>query len=104
LLRSTQGDLNIYKENLRYMIERNDFIKDSLFCEFGYIINLETNELEIYKGGQKAPQENRYQINTSETGYYNCALVKIFSLNDIPEDWLSQLPDDEEEYDDEDEE
>ena len=55
LLRHAQGDLNVYKNGLRYMIDNHDFIKDSLFCEYAYIINLDTKRLEFYVGFQKTP-------------------------------------------------
>jgi len=32
-----------------------DFAGDSLFCEWAYVINLDTNELEIYKGFNDCP-------------------------------------------------
>lgn len=44
-----------------YMPDAADFIKDSLFCEYGYIINLDTGKLEMWVGFQNEPQEgNRY--------------------------------------------
>lgn len=91
LLRGTQGDLFAYKNGLRYMIDSQEFIKYSLFCEWGYIINLDTNMLEIYKGGQKTPQNNRYIIDTPFEGYYNCKLLKEMPLNAIPYDWLDVI-------------
>ena len=70
LLRNAQGDLNAFKEGLRYMIDSSSFMKDSLLCEWAYVINLTTNRLEIYKG------------------YCNVKLVIEFPLDDIPENWL----------------
>ena len=70
LLRNAQGDLNAFKEGLRYMIDSSSFMKDSLFCEWAYVINLTTNRLEICKR------------------YYNVKLVTKFPLDDIPENWL----------------
>ena len=59
----------------------DDFLKDSLFCEWGYVINLTTNRLEIYRGFQKQPQENRYKLEKSHGGYYNCALIREIPLS-----------------------
>lgn len=51
LLRKTQGDLSIYiNKVIPYMENRNDFINDTLFCEWAYIINLDTNKFEIIYG------------------------------------------------------
>ena len=35
------------------MINSNDFIKNSLFCEYGYIINLDNKSLEFWIGISK---------------------------------------------------
>jgi hypothetical protein len=83
LLRDAQGELSAFKEGLRYMLEANDFIKDSLFCEYGYIINLDDNVLEFWYGWQEKPQEgNRYGTEVSK-GYYPCRLVKTYPLSDF---------------------
>jgi hypothetical protein len=82
LLRQSQGDLNFYKHGLKYMIDSANFIEDSLFCEWAYIINLDTNVLEVYEGFQKEPQHNRYYISEPDnSGYYNCKLVAEIPLN-----------------------
>lgn len=53
LLREAQGDLNAYKNDLRYMIDAHDFLDDDLFCEWGYVIDLDKAIVEIYKNGRK---------------------------------------------------
>ncbi len=56
LLRGSQGDPKAYLEDgLRYMIDSESFLQDSLFCEWAYIINLDTKMLEVYKGYNKNP-------------------------------------------------
>ena len=81
LLRHAQGDLNAYKNGLKYMIDNHDFIKDSLFCEYAYIINLDTKRLEFYVGFQKAPDvTNRYGVE-DDRGYYPCKMVASYPLN-----------------------
>jgi hypothetical protein len=65
------------------MIEGADFLKDSLFCEWGYVINLTTNRLEIYRGFQKKPQENRYKITEPDGKYFNCALIREIPLTQV---------------------
>ena len=85
LLREAQGNLNAYKGGLRYMIDNVSFLQDSLFCEWGYVINLDTNVLEIYRGFQKTPQWNRYYtaVATGDSGYFNCQLIKTVPLAEI---------------------
>jgi len=92
LLRNSQGDLNIYKGNLKYMIDNKGFIKDSLFCEWGYIINLDDNILEIYRGliTSRNSRNNRYWT-LKHNGYCACEIIKTFPLNNIPDNWLEIL-------------
>lgn len=84
LLREAQGNPNVYKRGLRYMNDNGNFIKDSLFCEFAYIINLDTNCLEFWVGFQKEPCENnRYGTETHDDmgGYYPCKMVSYYPLD-----------------------
>lgn len=85
LLRNFQGDLEKYDRNstVNIMCDSKNFIKDSLFCEYGYIINLDTNTLEVFKGFQKKPQNtNRYGCENYR-GYYPCKIIKKIKIDDI---------------------
>lgn len=53
LARKTQGDLNFYINGGVYMVNGNDFLDDDLFCEYGYVINLDDNTLDFYQNGRK---------------------------------------------------
>lgn len=58
LLRNLQGNIEglqkaIDNNQYIFMNDDSDFIKDSLFCEYAYIINLDDNVIEIYVGFQK---------------------------------------------------
>lgn len=89
LLRKMQGGFDELKMLIdeygkAYMIDDAAFIQDSLFCEYGYIINLDDKALEIYRGFQKTPDEfNRYGAEKNEGGYYPCKCVDEISLADI---------------------
>lgn len=51
LLNNIQGNLLIYKQGLTYMIDNKDFLKDTTFCEWGYILELDKRQLEVmYQG------------------------------------------------------
>ena len=107
ILRDSQGEPESYvKGKLRYMIDSKAFIKDSLFCEYAYIINLDTKKLEIYLGFQKEPQDNRYKMNEKElkectengekrcgTGYYNCKLWIEVPLSKVKNFDMKKLED-----------
>lgn len=86
LLRQTQGTLKPYLQNeLKYMIDSHNFILDSLFCEWGYIVNLDTLKFEIWKGFQEKKQkDNRYGTEKNKEGYYPCKLLKEYDLNNLP--------------------
>ncbi len=50
LLRNTQGKLNCYIDRVvPYMSNGNSFLENTLFCEWSYIINLDTKKLEVNK-------------------------------------------------------
>lgn len=90
LLRGAQGDLEAYAGGLKYMIEGANFLEDSLFCEWGYVINLTTKRLEIYRGFQNKPQDNRYKVDERQDnlgdespGYFNCALIREIPLAQV---------------------
>lgn len=80
LLREAQGNLNAYKNGLKYMIDNHDFIKNSLFCEYAYIINLDTNCLEFWVGFQKNPDVNNRYGTEEENGYYPCKMVTFYPI------------------------
>jgi len=93
LLRSSQGDLKVYKESLKYMIDDKKFMGDSLFCEWAYVINLDDKLFEIYRGFQKSLVENRYKkyVLLPVDNYYNVKLLKTYPLDDISEDWINEV-------------
>lgn len=91
LLRNAQGNLMAFKDGLRYMLNYDGFIKDSLFCEHGYIINLDTGMFEYWVGFQHKPQEgNRYgeePVRVYEEDdrdrYYPCKLLLEIPIADL---------------------
>jgi len=87
LLRNLQGTLKPYIDGeVIHIIDYSDFIKDSLFCEWAYIINLDKETLEVWEGFQEEPSNpNRYGIEKNESGYYPCKMVKEYPLNNLPD-------------------
>lgn len=95
LLREAQGNLLAYLE-LGLMLDSNSFIKDSLFCEWGYIVNLDTAKLEVWRGFQKAPDPtNRYgqEAHDSHSSYYPCKMIAEFDLATVTEQDVVALDD-----------
>lgn len=89
LLRYVQGQPSKYlkSDTEIYMIDNKEFIKESLYCEYGYIINLDTNMFEFWEGFQKEPQENnRYGCDVVEQyvgGYYPCKMTLEIPIQEI---------------------
>lgn len=91
LTRKLQGDL-LRMLSIGIMLGNNKFIHDSLFCEFAYILNLDSEEVEFYVGFQKEHHSGRYWApNKEDDGYYGCLPLAIFPMRQIPEDWMRQL-------------
>ncbi|AEG14525.1 hypothetical protein Desku_0926 [Desulfofundulus kuznetsovii DSM 6115] len=92
LLRDAQGNLDVYLRGLRYMIDYKDFLADSLFCEWAYIINLDERIFEVYRGFQRKRDRNprnRYRnMETHDGKYYPVKLVVEFPLKNIPGNWI----------------
>lgn len=63
LLRNTQGNLDIYLKGFKYMLDDRNFLNDNLFCEYGYIINLDENTLDIYRFGHLDTQYSLFELD-----------------------------------------
>ena len=70
-----------------------DFGYDSLYCEWAYCVNYDTNMLEIYMGfntkkldkSERFYTEKPFKHNVFEK-YYGIKKIKEYSLNDLPYD------------------
>jgi hypothetical protein len=93
-LRECQGHIALWLK-AGIMIDSQSFIKDSLFCEWAYIVNLDTMKLEVYKGFQTTPTKNgRYKARKSSSWkpkydgdnfYYPCELIAEFEFTNLPD-------------------
>ena len=86
LLRETHGDL---AKTLAcgYIEDHKSFLTDSLFCEWGWVINFDTRTLEVYSGFQKGPNKGRFAATKpNDGGYYPVGLVAEFPFDALPGD------------------
>lgn len=88
LTRKAQGSI---LETFRcgYVVGNAQFLADSLFCEWAYIVNFDDRTLEVYKGFNPSPRaKGRYAALQRERGgeYYGVALVKTYPLDNLPTD------------------
>lgn len=97
ITRRTQGNPLLTLE-LGHGENAEDFLRDSLFCEYAYIINLDTNMLEIYQGFNKdARALGRYAALTEpdhvgyNDDYRGVALIKEYPLFNIPRNWENEI-------------
>lgn len=88
LMQPLQGSLAPYLDGkLSFMPDAREFIRDSLHCDWAYIVNLDSNRMEVWKGNQIEPgasDRNRYGNTVDHMGYYPCAQVKDYDLEDLP--------------------
>ena len=59
--------LNLILEKPRHLVDSRDFGNDEVFCEFAYLINLDTREFEIHA-----------------SGYNQTSQIAKYSLDDLP--------------------
>lgn len=84
-----------------------NFVADSLFCEYAYVVDLDTNTFEVYRGFNQQPlaETERFASFFSEEGqehrnpndlYHPVRLWRTFDLNNLPEEeaFLSDLNED----------
>lgn len=96
LLRELQGAL-MKTIDAGYMIDSHSFVNDSLFCEWGYIVNLDEEVFEIYQGFQTENHDKgRYALAEGITvkepsyeggdSYYPIALVASIPFAELPDE------------------
>lgn len=90
----TRGKCIIFEiQSGQYLNGSEEFLKDSLFCEYAYILNFDREVLEFYKGFNKNPrargryakyQRNPYKNETVPNEYWGVRLVRTYPLDDLP--------------------
>jgi hypothetical protein len=88
LLRETQGNPGAMLK-AGVIEDGSEFPADSLFAEWGYVIDFDAQALEVYVGFQQQPhQEGRFaslEGRDSSDSYYPVRLLKTWPLAELPD-------------------
>ncbi len=86
--------LNIVQDSTSSVLLRDsiDFVGDSLFCEWAYVIDLDKNTFEVFQGFNKEPLDSserfanapREQRDGKFTEYHQVKHLATFALNNLP--------------------
>ena len=81
--------VNDQKSEEIVLVNAYEFAGDSLFCEWVYVVDLDKNSLEVYRGFNTTgiTKEDRfYKLHKQENTYYPVKIIQSFSLDDLPDD------------------
>jgi hypothetical protein len=86
LTRGTQGDPRATLES-GYIIDATPFGHDSLFCEWGYVIDFDAEAIEVYQGLQtEQPKAGRWADHTPESEYGSINMILKVAFSGLSSD------------------
>jgi hypothetical protein len=99
LLRDLQGVgylQEIKAGNLKHAVDGIAGIRDSLFCEYAYILNMDDKAFSFFEGHQTSSQiGNPFGTDANSDGYYPCALMWEVPFKDAVERMEQEIDKDE---------
>lgn len=104
-LRDCQGDLDLTLRSGFWIKGGYEFGFDSLFCEWGYVIDVDRNCFDTYRGFQQVPATKGIwagaEMPGSRDGYEAIQRIQSLPFDAIPdleiEPWVTDLEDSDEE-------
>jgi hypothetical protein len=70
------------------LVDSENFARESLFCQWAYVIDLDKNTLEVYKGLNRlevSKEERFYHLNDPKNNYRPIKMVQSFSIDKLPD-------------------
>lgn len=69
------------------LVNAYEFAGDSLFCEWAYVVDMDKNTFEVYRGFNTSgiTKEDRfYRLHKQESTYFPVKIIQSFSLDNLP--------------------
>ena len=83
ILEKTRDDFFLFADGLKYMTDYSNLLRESYNVEYGYIINVDTMKLEVWKGKQLIPQKTNRYGSKKINKFYPCRMICQYSWNKI---------------------
>lgn len=77
----------VYEGKVDMLDDSSDFPKNSLWCEWAYVIDLDKRQLEVYGGfGKDLPKNGRWAgVREAGEEYAACEMLALWPLDSLPD-------------------
>jgi len=76
-------------------MDSRDFAKDSVFCRYAYVLDMDNEILEIYEGFQKEynrnTEERFHSSESDKNGYFPIKLIEKIKFEDLTLNTMDEL-------------
>lgn len=68
-----------WRERKLTLVNFADFLSNGLFCEYAYLFNLDSDTLELYRGGFEMPQARYKELEEGHKEVVDTCLIKFYT-------------------------